>query len=54
MKNCKDGSRKISKAALDIATSIENTAAAARHLGEADGTAISVNAALGATRECVP
>jgi len=54
MKNCKDSSRKISKVALEIAASIENTAAAARDRGEAAGTAISVNAALGATRECVP
>jgi len=53
MKNCKDDSRKISKVALDIAISIENTAAAAHHRDEAAGTAISVNAALGATRECV-
>jgi len=53
MKNCKDSSRKISKVALEIAASIENTAAAARHRDEAAGTAISVNAALGATRECV-
>jgi len=53
MKNSKDGSRKISKIALEIATSIEHTAAAAHHRGEATGTAISVNAALGATREYV-
>jgi len=56
MKNSKNNSRKISKVALDIATSIENTAAAVRHRdGAAAGTgiAISVNAALGATREYV-
>jgi len=53
MKNCKNNSRKISKVALEIATSIDNTAAAARHRGETVGAAISVNAALGATRECV-
>jgi len=54
MKNCKDSSRKISKVALEIAASTENTAAAARDRGEAAGTASLVNAALGATRECVP
>ena len=53
MKNCKDNSRKIAKISLDITNSIENTVATTRHRGEEPNATISVNAALGATRECV-
>lgn len=53
MKNCKDNSRKISKLALEIATSIETAAAVTRHRGEVSDASISVKAALGATREYV-
>ena len=53
MKNCKDNSRKIAKITLDIATSIENTVRNTSHRGEAPEATVSVNAALGATRECV-
>jgi len=53
MKNCKDNSRRISKVALQIATSIENTAAAAHHRGGETNPAVSTNAALGATKEYV-
>lgn len=53
MNNCKDASSRISKLALEIATSIENTAAAARHRGEDTNATGSVNAALGVARECV-
>lgn len=53
MKNCKDSSRKISRTALEIATSINNTAVAAHHCGESSDLPVSVAAALGATNECV-
>jgi len=53
MKNYKDDSRKISKLTLEIATSVENTATAAILRGEDINVTVSVNAALGATRECV-
>ena len=53
MKNSKDNSRRISKIALKIATSIENTAATAHHRGEETNPAVSTNAALGATKEYV-
>lgn len=41
IKNYKENSRKISKFALEVATSIENTAAAAHHRGEAARIAVS-------------
>jgi len=53
MKNSKDTSRKISKVTLEIATSVDNTATAARLRGEMSDIPISVAAALGATKESV-
>ena len=51
MKNCKDDSRKTYKVALEIATSVENTAVTAHHRGEETDLVASVNATLGATKE---
>ena len=53
MKNSKNTSRKISKISLEIATSVENTATAARLRGEMIDLQVSVAAALGATKEQV-
>lgn len=53
MRICKSTSRKISNVSLEIAASIDNTAAAARCRGETMDLPISVTAALGATKECV-
>jgi len=53
MKNCKDDARKISKLALEIANSVKNTAVVKRDSSDATDLAITVVAALGATRECV-
>ena len=51
MKNSKNTSRKISKISLEIATSVDNTATAARLRGATAELEISVAAALGATTE---
>jgi len=51
MKNSKNTSRKISKISLEIATSVHNTATAARLRGETTGFQIPVAAALGVTKE---
>ena len=52
MKNCKNDSRKISKLALEIAASVENTAATTQLHGDAS-LPVAIAAALGATKEYV-